>query len=254
MNVILWSGGKDSTATVILAHEIGFPIDRIVISLPFFDKERKIYADNPDHVSFVLEHAKPLFERWGYQVDVVSSDKDYLYWFHKVITKSKFPSKNGLKYGFLIGGYCKFNVSKVDPVRAHIKALGGDAVIIEGIAFDEQKRLKGMREKRGHISLLEQYRITEEITYPLCEKYGLLSPIYKKRRRQGCFFCPNQGIAELADLKQDHPQLYRELADLSKVEGLSSKGFKYGMTFDECDFLVDREIEKRAHFQQIQLF
>lgn len=31
MKIVSWSGGKDSTATIILAHEMGVKIDLIVI-------------------------------------------------------------------------------------------------------------------------------------------------------------------------------------------------------------------------------
>lgn len=44
LHIVSWSGGKDSTATIILAHELGIKIDLIIISLIWFDKERKIYA------------------------------------------------------------------------------------------------------------------------------------------------------------------------------------------------------------------
>ena len=49
-----WSGGKDSTACVILAHKHNIPIDLIVISLPYFDKEKGIYADHPLHIDFIF--------------------------------------------------------------------------------------------------------------------------------------------------------------------------------------------------------
>ncbi len=39
LNIICWSGGKDSTATIVLAHELGIPIDLIIISLIWFDKK-----------------------------------------------------------------------------------------------------------------------------------------------------------------------------------------------------------------------
>lgn len=41
IRVVLWSGGKDSTATIILAHELGIKIDLIVMSLVWFDKKKK---------------------------------------------------------------------------------------------------------------------------------------------------------------------------------------------------------------------
>lgn len=38
MKVICWSGGKDSTATVILAHKNNIKIDYIIMSEVMFDK------------------------------------------------------------------------------------------------------------------------------------------------------------------------------------------------------------------------
>lgn len=76
---ISWSGGKDSTASIILAHENNIHIDLVIISLPFFDKEKGIYADHPKHIEWVFSKAIPTIENWGYKVKVVSSDKDYKY-------------------------------------------------------------------------------------------------------------------------------------------------------------------------------
>lgn len=88
-HVVSWSGGKDSTATIILAHELGLPIDLIIISIPFFDKERGIYAERSDVIDWIKNTAKPIFESWGYPVKIVSSDKDYLYYFGKYGKKAR---------------------------------------------------------------------------------------------------------------------------------------------------------------------
>ena len=50
LHIVSWSGDKDSTATIIIAHRLGIRIDKIIISLPWFSKKKKIYADDPDHV------------------------------------------------------------------------------------------------------------------------------------------------------------------------------------------------------------
>lgn len=68
LHIVCWSGGKDSTATIVLAHEHGLPIDLIIICLVWFDKEREIYAESPEVVEWILNYAKPLFESWGYKV------------------------------------------------------------------------------------------------------------------------------------------------------------------------------------------
>ena len=118
-HIVSWSGGKDSTATIILAHEHGLPIDLIVISLLWFDKKRKIYGEYPEHVKWIFEYAIPLFESWGYPVKVITSDHDYLYWFYHVITKSKRPERNGKLSGFLMGGRC-YRTAKRSSRYEHI--------------------------------------------------------------------------------------------------------------------------------------
>jgi len=245
--IVSWSGGKDSTATVVLAHEHGISLDKIVISLPWFSKEKKIYADHPDHVEWVLGYAKPLFEKWGYPVEILSSDKDYIYWFNKIRSnKCKNAEYVGKRYGWIIAGMCKMNPEKVEPINKYVRSLNSPFIMYEGIAADEERRLMGMHLKRGHYSLLESYKISEFETYAICRKYGLLSPLYNRgRKRQGCWFCPNQSIAELADTKENHPELWAELRLLSKIPNTATHGFKYGKTFEEVEVLVDDYIKNR---------
>ena len=79
----------------------------------------------------------------------------------------------------------------------------------------------------------------------LCKKYGLLSPLYEMGgMRQGCFFCPNSPVRELARLKKEYPHLWKELLDLNELYRIDSsqfvaQGFKYGKTFDE----IIKEVE-----------
>lgn len=236
-----WSGGKDSTASVILAHLHKIPIDLIVISLPHFDKAKGIYADHPLHIDFIFNKAKPLFESWGYKVKIVSSDKDYKYWFFKKRGNNcKNPKYNGKTYGWLLGGMCKMNEEKTKPIKEFIKKLDGEGwQSIVGIGIDEPKRLAKMRNRPNQISLLEKYGYTEKMAYELCKEYGLLSPLYEMGgMRQGCFFCPNSPIGELAKLQRDYPSLWQELLDLNELykkdkTQFVAQGFKYGMTFDE---------------------
>lgn len=123
MNIVSWSGGKDSTATLILAHEKGVKIDVAIISLPMFDKKRNIYADSPEHIEWLFGFAIPKIESWGIKVKVVSSDKDYLYHFKHIIRKSKIPERNGKMGGWLLGRMCKMQGEKVKPIKNYIKSL-----------------------------------------------------------------------------------------------------------------------------------
>ena len=252
MKIVSWSGGKDSTATIILAHELGIKIDLIIISLIWFDKKRKIYAEYPEVIQWIFEYAIPLFNSWGYQVKVITSENDYITHFHHIVTRSKVEGRNGKKRGWLIGGACKMNPEKVEPIRRFIKELGNDVTQYLGIAADEKSRLESMHKKTNTISLLEDLNIEEEQTFAICEKYKLLSPHYEISTRGGCWFCPNQKIKEFAYLKQHHPELWGELKKLAEVKNKISEGFKYGKTFEEVEQEVDRYIW--AKDSQITIF
>jgi 3'-phosphoadenosine 5'-phosphosulfate sulfotransferase (PAPS reductase)/FAD synthetase len=244
---ISWSGGKDSTASVILAHENNIPIDLIIISLPYFDKEKKIYADHPLHIDFIFNKAIPIFENWGYKVKIVSSERDYRYWFFKKRGNNcKNPKYNGKFYGWIIGGLCKMNEEKTKPIKKVIKHLdrGGWQSIV-GICLDEPKRLDRLHNHKNQISLLEKFGYTKNMAKQLCEKYNLLSPLYDMGgMRQGCFFCPNSSIKELAKLKKEYPKLWQELSNLNQLyhqdkSQFVTQCFKYGLTFDEVERQVD---------------
>lgn len=254
--VISWSGGKDSTATIILAHELGLPVDLIIISLMWFDKKRKIYADRTDHIKWVYDTAIPLFNSWGYRVKIVSSERDYLHYFFKIRKNSKYPENNGKYYGFLMGGFCVMQQEKTRPIKEYLRPIKKQYEVFEyvGICADEPKRLDKMHNRKNQISLLEQEKITQQKAKKICEQYKLLSPLYNNgKKRGGCWFCPNQPISELAELKSKEPQKWRELEKLSKVENTVARGFKYGVPFIEIDKKVDEYIANPPP-EQLTLF
>lgn len=248
---ISWSGGKDSTATIILAHLHKIPIDKIVISLPYFDRAGGVYADDPEHIDWIFKTAIPLFESWGHKIDVVSSDRDYLYWFYKVRGSRSKPEYVGKYYGWIIGGLCKMNEEKTIPIKKYIANLGSEYVGICGICADEPERLERLH-NRGDISLLERYTYTQDMAMELCAEYGLLSPLYKNgRKRQGCWFCPNAQLREFVTLKSKYPHLWARLAELNQEKNTCTRNFKYGMTFDELEARVDAIL---AEPKQISIF
>ena len=143
------------------------------------------------------------------------------------------------------------NGEKTTPIKNYIKALGSDYVGIVGIGADEPNSLDRMR-GRQQISLLEKYGYTTEMALDLCKEYGLLSPIYNGKKRQGCWFCPNGSISEFAKTKQEYPELWVRLRELSLVPNTTNRGFKYGRTFQEIDAAIDRIIE--AEQNQMTIF
>ena len=244
--IVSWSGGKDSTATIILAHEHGVRIDEIIISLVWFDKSNGIYGETPEKLEWILHYAKPMFESWGYPVTIVTSEKDYLFYFYHIREKSKHPENIGKYYGFLMGGACCMQREKVNPIKKHIreKYVKSKEPFCEivGICADEPERIERMK-SRNQKSLLVEFGITQERAMKICKDNNLLSPIYTKSiKRDGCWFCPNQRIQSLAELKTKHSELWGKLQELSKVKNTVARGFKYGVPFNEIEKQVDEYI------------
>lgn len=148
----------------------------------------------------------------------------------------------GKIYGFPIGGMCTINREcKMKPIREYYRQYDCDIVQYVGIAVDEPKRLARLKDKGriSKVSLLERYGYTEEMAMEKCREYGLLSPIYERGVRGGCWFCPNSRMRTLAEFKVSHPSLWADLGRLSLTPNLCSYGFKYGKTFQEIDRKID---------------
>lgn len=219
-HIASFSGGKDSAATIILAHEHGDPLDQIIFAEVMFDQE--ISGELPEHSDFVKNKCIPLFESWGYKVEILHAKKTYMDCFNKVTQRSKVPERVGRRYGFPMAGKCLINDRcKVGAIREFFKTQDMDDVVqYIGIAADEPKRLKRIDGTRK-VSLLAKYNYTEQMARELCERYDLLSPVYSFTSRGGCWFCPNARDNELRHLRKEHPELWRQLLELENEEDLN---------------------------------
>ena len=213
-----WSGGKDSTASIILAHENNEPLDLIIFSEVMFDKD--VSGELPEHMEFVKNKCIPLFERWGYETKILHADLTYMDIFLREPKKGKRVG-SGLKTGIPMAGKCQVNRSvKVLPIKRFLKVYEEKTEYI-GIAIDEQKRLAGIASDSNKISLLEKYGYTEQMAFDLCKKYGLLSPVYEFSSRGGCWFCPNARDSELRHLRKNHRDLWDRLLELENTPNLT---------------------------------
>lgn len=235
--ICCWSGGKDSTASIILAHEHGEPLDIILFSEVMYDRKRGISGENPEHIRFIRD-TKALFENWGYEVHILHADTDYLEFFNRIITKAtKRKEHNGMKFGFPVFGMCGVKRDcKEKPIKDYISKVNDEIIQYVGICADEEKRLESLHKQANRISLLEKYRYTEEMAKKKCEEYGLLSPCYKYSNRGGCWFCPNAKLTEHKEIKRLYPEIWNEFVALENEENIAnSKWNVYGRTLHEVD-------------------
>ena len=246
-----WSGGKDSTASIILAHENNEPLDIIVFAEVMFDKKRNISGENPEHIHFVRHVAKPLFESWGYKVLILRGEKDFLDCFYHVIDNpTKHLDHKGKYYGFPVNGRCGIKRDcKENPIKAFYKGLNEPYVQYVGICADEPKRLVSMHKDPNKTSLLEKYGYTEEMSKKKCEEYGLLSPCYELSQRGGCWFCPNAKLKEHEYICRNCPSAWKRYV---KLENESNLAFSKWNSYAK-ETLKERDEMIRNGFYQISL-
>ena len=250
------SFGKDSIATILLALEHGEPLDEAVFVEVMFDHARNISGEIPEHIDWIYSTAIPRLEAMGVRTRVLRSERDYMYFFTNAIGRGRFAGKI---HGFPIGGKCTVQRDlKLNPIRRYLRGIGEEVTQYIGIAADEPRRLARLQSgigKHCKVSLLAKYGYTEAMARELCERHGLLSPIYKTGTRGSCWFCPNARISSFSRLRREHPDLWAELEALSLTPNLCSYGFKYGKPLQEVEREMDlHDARFEAESRQLKLF
>lgn len=211
--VLSLSYGKDSMACLGAIEQLGWPLDRIVTADVWATDT--IPADLPPMVEFKGYADRVILERYGIEVEHFcamekSGEKTtYEGCFHKPITKQAegFENRIGLNRGFPYqkGPWCQRDL-KVRALNEARKIVTKDTVQYIGIAADEPRRFHNLTDMM--LSPLVEIRWAESDCRAWCEKNSLLSPTYKKSARGGCWFCHNQPIDQIRQLRHDYPDLW----------------------------------------------
>lgn len=198
-HILSLSYGKDSCACLGAIEQLGWPLDRIVHAEVWATDT--IHADLPPMVEFKAKADAIIKERWGIEVEHVRAKRTYEQRFYT--QKSK--SRPGMIYGWpfsVKGAWCNSDV-KMPPLK---NIERGDNVIYIGIAADEPNRFHNLSERKK--SPLVEAGWDESYCRKWCCENDLLSPIYTSTTRGGCWFCHNQGIGQLRDLRKRYPNLW----------------------------------------------
>lgn len=83
---------------------------------------------------------------------------------------------------------------------------GRDRNIVEylGIAADESKRFGQLNDRKR--APLVEFGIDEDLCGLYCQYNDMLSPSYETSCRDGCWFCHNQGVEQLRNLRKQWPE------------------------------------------------
>lgn len=92
------------------------------------------------------------------------------------------------------------------------KSNESEVVQYIGIASDEPERIKRHKDKKGILLPLVEIGWTEADAKQWCIDNDLLSPIYTDTcLRGGCWFCHNQSVDQLRQLRHNYPEYWQLL-------------------------------------------
>lgn len=200
-HILSLSYGKDSMGCLGAIEQLGWPLDRIVHAEIW--ATNTIPADLPPMMEFKEKADKIILERWGVGVEHITSKHTYEDVFYKPRVKSMNNNKLHKIYGwpFLKGAWCNDRLKTTILDKAN-----KNCIVYLGIASDEPQRFHNLTETKK--SPLVEAGWTEAICRQWCEDNGLLSPIYTTSTRGGCWFCHNQPVDSLRQLRHDYPEYW----------------------------------------------
>jgi len=231
-HIVSFSGGKDSTAMLLMMIEKKMQIDKI------------IYVDTTKDFPGMYQHIEKVEKYIGMEITKVSFDFDY--WFSERV-KTKGKDKGGVGYGWM-GSMSRWCTSlKVKSIEK-LKTKGCIEYI--GIAFDEKKRLEKKYLKIGNKILpLVDWGITEKMALEYCYSKGFdWGGLYKIFNRVSCWCCPLARIRELKKLYSNFPELWKEL---KIMDSKSVKHFRADYTVGELEKRFESENNELYLFKEV---
>lgn len=233
LNIVGFSGGKDSMATCILLHWLGIPFKTVTAEVWW---KEGVSGENPLHYAFMHDTAVPKLNSWGAQCEFLRSKiTAYEYMTTPIAYSRDHPERVGKLRGFPLCGACGIQRDcKGRPCEKFYKCQTEPYEVITGIAADEKDRL--LSNSANHrISLLELIDVREHETYGIVWSERLLSPTYDFSDRGGCWFCPNQHIQELELLYYSFPHLWKELMEVQDMPNKVQEKFNRTQTLYDIE-------------------
>ena len=205
MNIVSFSGGKDSTAMLLLMLEKNIQIDDIV------------FCDTGMEFPEMYTHIKKVEKFIKRKITILKEPRgfEYLLGEHK--------KRNGnIGYGWpdFRNRWCT-QLLKKSVIQKYLKQFS-NVIEYHGIAVDESHRaLKNKENNRKIVYPLITWNLTEQDCLNYCYSKGFnWNGLYKNFQRVSCWCCPLSRIGELIVLYNNYPELW------SKLEELDVKSFR----------------------------
>ena len=227
-HIVSFSGGKDSTAMLLMMLEKNMPVDEI------------IYFDLGKEFPEMITHIEKVENYINRKITKLLIPKNFTYWFYKhKKTKGKYKNQNGYFWMSFQNRWC--TRLKIETIKKYLKSKYLNYVEYIGYSFDEKSRaIKLSTNNNNKKYPLIEWKITEKQALEYCYKKGFFwNGLYKKFNRVSCYLCPLANISKLRILYFDFPNLWEDMRQLDK---LSKNKFRpdYSLTELEIKFEIEK--------------
>lgn len=198
-HIVSFSGGKDSTAMLLMMIEKNMPIDDIV------------FCDTGMEFPIMYDHISRVEQYIDMEITIIKSEKTYEYYLGEHVKKN---GQVGYGHPDFRNRWCTQMLKK----SVFAKYLKGKKDVTEyhGIVFDEKHRTENNNEKNIRYPLVE-WEIIEREALQYCYDKGFdWGGLYENFMRVSCWCCPLSRIGELKTLYNEYPELWAKLEELDK--------------------------------------
>ena len=241
IHVVSFSGGKDSTAMLLMMLERNMPIDSI------------LWVDTGMEFPEIYRHIERLdqllYEQRGIHITKLKHPQGFEWVMLEEPKKKLKTVKRRIKKGMPVkgNGWPKIRVRwctgklKLELLHKAVRQLereyDAEAVQYVGIAYDERHRCKDLEYP------LVKWKVTETEALQYCYEHGFdWEGLYRIYHRSSCWCCPFQRIGELRALRKHHPELWKRLLEMD-AEVIEAFGNTTAGTFKNNSTVED--LEKR---------
>lgn len=223
-HIVSFSGGKDSTAMLLMMLEKNMQIDEI------------IFCDTGMEFPEMYEHIAEVGRMVDMEITVLKAEKTFEYY---MLEHKKKNGKVGYAWPDFRNRWCTQTLKKSVIKRFLRKYKDFKVIEYHGIAADEAHRSNKNKEKNIKYPLIE-WGITEKQALEYCYFRGLTwQGLYKQFKRVSCWCCPLQSLKELKALYRYHDDLWQKLKEM---DFKSWNKFRLDYTLDQLEDRFKKEI------------
>ena len=200
-HIVQLSGGKDSTAMLLMMLERDMPVDEI------------LFCDTGMEFPELYRHLEAVEVYTGRKITRLKAPHSFEYYLYEISKTGKHADQLGYGWPRMFNRWCTGRL-KERVATNYLRGIGNYILYI-GIAADEPQRHKNVPEYIRHP--LYDWGINEAMALEYCRSKGFdFGGLYDKFKRLGCWCCPLQRISELRKVRKFYPKLWAEILRMDK--------------------------------------